>query len=465
MSNPDSPQRGAPLDRVGRAGRNVQMAKLGSRVGAKWGVHKARRVFADAERKEELDREFELTTADEVVKRLGNMKGAFMKLGQMASYLDQGLPEPVRKSLSALQQDAPPMSRALVQETVEAELGGPISAHFAEFDLEPIAAASIGQVHRALTLDGDPVAVKVQYPQVAEAITNDLSNADILFKLMSVTFPGLDPKPLVQELKDRLIEEVDYELEAANQMLFSEYYAGHPYIHVPTVYPALSTARVITSELAEGVRFEEVLGWSQDERNLTAETLYRFTFGSMYRLKAFNGDPHPGNYIFRPGGQVTFLDFGLVKHFTDDGIQQFMTLIKAMVIDEDIDAYRAAAEAQGLLKPGAPMANDEVGEYFRHFYEFVLHDGDYTITSEYASATVRQIFAAGGENDAISKYTNVPPNYAITQRINLGLLAVFGELNATGNWRRIAEELWPFVNGPASTPMAHRIEQEWGNAL
>lgn len=453
---------GGPLDKVGRAGRNVQMARLGSRVGAKWGVNKAKRVFADAERKEQLDREFELDSAEEVVKRLGNMKGAFMKLGQMASYLDQGLPEPVRKALSALQQDAPPMSRNLVRTAVESELGKPLDQLFAEFDLEPIAAASIGQVHRALTPGGDPVAVKVQYPQVAEAIRNDLSNADVLFRLMKVTFPGLDPKPLVQELKERLIEEVDYELEAKNQRMFAEYYAGHPYIHVPVVYDEYSTSRVITTELAEGVRFEEVLGWSDEERNLTAETLYRFTFGSMYRLKAFNGDPHPGNYIFRPGGQVTFIDFGLVKHFTDEGIGEFMTLIEAMVIDDDIPAYRRAAEQQGLLKPGAPISNDAIGEYFRHFYEFVLHDGDYTITSEYASATVRQIFAAGGDNDEISKYTNVPPNYAVTQRINLGLLAVFGELNATGNWRRIAEELWPFVNGPASTPMAERIIAEWG---
>ena len=219
MSNSDSPQRGAPLDRVGRAGRNVQMAKLGSRVGAKWGVHKARRVFADAERKEELDREFELTTADEVVKRLGNMKGAFMKLGQMASYLDQGMPEHMRKTLSALQQDAPPMSHDLVVGALRSELGAGPDELFAEFDREPIAAASIGQVHRALTHDGHAVAVKVQYPGVDEAIKNDLSNADPLLRIMSRAFPSLDPKPLVQELTERLVEEVDYELEASNLSL------------------------------------------------------------------------------------------------------------------------------------------------------------------------------------------------------------------------------------------------------
>jgi len=452
-----------PVSRVTRASRNTQLAKLGSKVGAGWGVHKAKRVFADAERKEELDREFELKSAEQVVAELGNMKGAFMKLGQMASYLDQGLPEPVRKALSTLQQDAPPMSKSLVVETLTAELGRPPSEVFSEFDEEPIASASIGQVHRAITADGSAVAVKVQYPGVAEAIKSDLSNADVLFRLMAVTFPGLDPKPLVEELKDRLIEEVDYIREAENQRLFNSYYEGHPYIHVPAVIDDLSTARILTSELAHGHRFEDVLTWSQDEKNLTAETLYRFTFGSMYRLKAFNGDPHPGNYIFRPGGEVTFLDFGLVKHYTDSDITGFMTLIRAMVIDDDFVAYRTEAERQGLLLPDAPIADEVAKEYFSHFYDFVNTDGPYTITSEYAAATVRQIFAMGEARQDIAKYTNVPPEYAIVQRINLGLLAIFGELNATANWRRIASELWPFVDGPPSTPMAEHIVAEWGD--
>jgi len=279
-----------PVSRVTRASRNTQLAKLGSKVGAGWGVHKAKRVFADAERKEELDREFELKSAEQVVAELGNMKGAFMKLGQMASYLDQGLPEPVRKALSTLQQDAPPMSHSLVVETLTSELGKSPTELFSEFDDEPIASASIGQVHRAITTDGRAVAVKVQYPGVADAIRSDLSNADVLFRLMAVTFPGLDPKPLVEELKDRLVEEVDYVLEANNQRQFNRYYEGHPYIHVPDVIDELSTARVLTSELAHGHRFDDVLTWSQEEKNLTAETLYRFTFGSMYRLKAFNGE-------------------------------------------------------------------------------------------------------------------------------------------------------------------------------
>jgi len=434
-------------------------------VGARWGAHKARRIFADAERKEELDREFELKTAEDVVKRLGNMKGAFMKLGQMASYLDQGMPEHMRKTLSALQQDAPPMSHDLVVGAISAELGSPPEDVFAEFDREPIAAASIGQVHRALTPDGRAVAVKVQYPGVDEAIKNDLSNADPLLRIMGRAFPSLDPEPLVKELTERLVEEVDYELEASNQRKFWHYYQGHPYIHVPEVLPEYSTRRVLTTELADGHRFDELLTWSQEERDLAAETLYRFTFGSMYKLRAFNGDPHPGNYIFRPGGEVTFLDYGLVKHFDQEAIDDFMKLIRAMVIDEDMVTFRSEAIRQKLMVPEAEqkVGEDQLHDYFSHFYEFVRHDDEYTITPEYASETVRKIFAFSEATDGIAQFTNMPPNYTIVQRINLGLLAVFGELEATANWRRIAEELWPFVEGPPSTPMGERIVEVWGD--
>ena len=156
----------------------------------------------------------------------------------------------------------------------------------------------------------------MQYPGVGEAIRADLDNAGLLFGAMRMLFPGLEPEPLVRgAARAGCVEELDYRLEADNQRLFAEYYEGHPFIHIPAVVDELSTERVLTTELAEGVRFDEVERWSQDERDLAAEAIFRFVFGSLYRLHAFNGDPHPGNYLFRPGGQVTFLDFGLVKRF------------------------------------------------------------------------------------------------------------------------------------------------------
>src|SRR5690606_33499573 len=138
---------------------------------------------------------------------------------------------------------------------------------------------------------------------------------------------GLDPKPLVDELRERIVEELDYRLEADNQRLFGEYYEDHPFIHVPSVVDELSTARVLTTELATGARFSEVVDWPADQRNMAAESIYRFVFGSLYRLGAFNGDPHPGNYLFGPDGRVTFLDYGLVKRFTPEDMDLFGRMI------------------------------------------------------------------------------------------------------------------------------------------
>ncbi|MGH9273568.1 MAG: ABC1 kinase family protein, partial [Acidimicrobiales bacterium] len=309
---------------------------------------------------------------------------------------------------------------------------------------------------RALTHDGRAVAVKVQYPGVGEAIRADLDNAGLLFGAMGMLFPGLEPEPLVAELRARLVEELDYRLEADNQRLFTDFYRGHPFIHVPEVVAELSTERVLTSELAEGVRFEVLDQWSQAERDLAAETIFRFVFGSLYRLHAFNGDPHPGNYLFRPGGQVTFLDFGLVKRFEPAEIKVLERMITAMVLDRDISEYRRTIEEIGMLQPGAPFTDAEVEDYFGHFYDFVLRDEVATITSDYASETVRRFFDANGPYGPIMKSANVPPSFVIIQRINLGLYAIFGQLHATANWRRISEELWPFVGGPPSTELGRQ---------
>ncbi len=291
------------------------MAGLSARTGADYLATRARSTFASADRADELAAAFELRTAEQVAESLGHMKGALMKLGQMASYLDQGLPQPVRDALAELQADAPPMASDLAESVVESELGSHPRELFAEWDATPIASASIGQVHRAVTHQGMEVAVKVQYPGVAEAISADLDNTELLFSMLGMLFPGMDPGPIVEELRARIVEELDYRTEAENQQMFVEAYRGHPYIHVPEVLHDLSAGRVLTTEMATGARFEEVVGWSDEERQLAAETLYRFVFGSIYSLGAFNGDPHPGNYLFRPGGEVTFLDFGLVKRF------------------------------------------------------------------------------------------------------------------------------------------------------
>jgi predicted unusual protein kinase regulating ubiquinone biosynthesis (AarF/ABC1/UbiB family) len=393
------------------------------------------------------------------------MKGVLMKLGQMVSYLDPGLPEHVRETLAQLQQSAPPMAPELAAGVIRAELGGAPEDVFLEWDPVPIASASIGQVHRAITRDRRAVAVKVQYPGVDEAMGADLGNVGLAVNALAQLFPSLDPGPMVEELRARLSEELDYVNEARSQRAFAEHYAGHPTIHVPAVVPELSTRRVLTTELAEGAGWKELLSWTQEERDLAAETLYRFAFGSLYRLRMFNGDPHPGNYLFSPGGRVTFLDFGLVRHFTDAELQPFADLIDAMVQHPDLGRFREIIENEGLLRPGEDFTDAEIEEYFSHFYEFVLVDGPYTITADYASETMRRYFDQRGPYARILKATNLPASWVVIQRINLGLYAIFGELRATGNWRRIAEEVWPWTDRPPSTPMGEAIARwETGRA-
>ncbi len=440
-----------------RAARNARVAALSARVGSATAMTRARQLFASAERRIELHDDLQLRTAADVARTLGEMKGALMKIGQMVSYLDQSLPEPLRAALSQLQTDAPPMSAELAGQVVIEELGRSPEELFEQWDPVPIASASIGQVHRAITHEGVAVAVKVQYPGVAEAVRADLGNAELLFGALGLVFPGLDPAPISAELRARITEELDYGIEADNQRLFVEYFAGHPFIHVPAVLPAYSTRRVLTSELAAGATFREALGWSQEERNLIGETLFRFVFGSLYRLHAFNGDPHPGNYLFAPGGQITFLDFGLVRRFNPPEVATFQRMVSEMVINRDPDAFRAAVEDAGLLARNAPVSTEQVSEYFSHFYSFVNHSGRFAWTSDYADSTVRQTFDT---SSPVTRHTTVPASFVLIQRINLGLYALLGQLAAVANWRAIAEDIWPWVDAPPTTELGRR-EAAW----
>lgn len=442
--------------------RNSRLARLGARIGLGHATTSARKIFANAERKETLSREREMRTAQQVANELGNMKGALMKLGQMASYLDDGLPESLRLALAQLQSQAPPMSVELVHGVIREEFGREISELFVTFDEEPIAAASIGQVHRAIIIDPKTnneraVAVKVQYPGVAEAIDADLRTADLLGALLAFGFKSLNPEDMVAEIKERLREELDYEREAQNQKLFADFYRGHPFIHVPEVIDHLSTARVLTTELINGHTFDELLTWDQKERDLAGEAIFRFVFRSLYRFRAFNGDPHPGNYLFHGNGRVTFLDFGLIKHFTVEEMDMFKSMVQAAVIDHDMERYRSIVENAGMLQKELDVSTDEVGEYFSHFYEPVRESKDMTWTTTYATSIVRHTF---DRSSPIAQYATVPRSFVFIQRINLGLYAILGQLGARGNYRRIAEELWPMTNSPASTPLGD-LEATW----
>ena len=453
------PQRSAtsPIAALSRAQRRAEMVRLMVRRAFDRSMTKARlKLAADGSRRR-LQADLERREAEDVVAALGEMKGALMKLGQMASYLDEGMPPAMSRALASLRSDAPPMPSDLALTEIERSLGRPLHEVFAEIDPEPIAAASIGQVHRAITTEGKAVAVKVQYPGIAQAIAADLDNSETLARLLSMVYPGLHPDDLVAELRARISEELDYHHEAANQTLFADYYRGHPHIWVPDVDPERSTDRVLTSEFVAGRPFETVYDETDEVKERVAEVVYRFVFRSLNRLHVFNGDPHPGNYLLADDGRIAFLDFGLVKHFEPTEVEQFARLIRAM-IQRDPAEFRGTAEEVKVLRADAPFEDQEIFDWFAAYYEMILDDAPVTFTSDYSAGLLRQTFDA--KTHAILKHTNVPPTFALIQRINLGLFSILGKLGARANWRRISEELWEWTDAPPSTPMGH-AEAAW----
>jgi|HubBroStandDraft_3_1064219.scaffolds.fasta_scaffold06053_3 predicted unusual protein kinase regulating ubiquinone biosynthesis (AarF/ABC1/UbiB family) len=440
-----------------RMERGIAAVRLAARGGARYTRNAPRLFRAAGEQRQQLRNDLALQTAEDVATTLGTMKGVLMKLGQMASYVDDGLNPQVRRTLSRLQDSVPPMSPALAAQVITEELGSPPDEVFKEWDPVPIAAASIGQVHRAMTKDGEAVAVKVQYPGIAETISADLGNVGLLRSLLKMAAPNQDVNALIEELRERIREELDYEREAASQAKFAAFYDGHPTIHVPKIIPDLCAKRVITSELATGARFQEFLTWPQAEQDLAAETIYRFVFRSLYEAHAFNGDPHPGNYLFQPGGQVTFLDYGLVKYFTPEELTPLEHMVRYLCVDDDKEGFRRAMVDAGFLMPETPLPTDDIVEHMSLFYDTVRTRGPRTMTGEYASSVARRFFDF---RSPLAAYARIPRSYVIVQRINLGLFSILAEMNATGDWRAIAEEIWPFFQAPPTTPMGE-AEAEW----
>jgi len=440
-----------------RVSRGLAAMRLAARGGARYAATAPRLFAAAGERRQQLRDDLALRTAQDVADTLGTMKGVLMKIGQLASYVDDGLAPPARRVLSRLQDSVPPMSPELTAGVIEAELGATPERLFKEWDPLPIAAASIGQVHRAITTDGQAVAVKVQYPGIAETIAADLGNVGLIRSLLKMAVPSQDVTALIEELRERIGEELDYVREAQNQRQFAAYFDGHPTARVPKIIDELSTARVITSELAVGARFGEMLDWPQEEKDLAAETIYRFTFRSLYELHAFNGDPHPGNYLFEPGGRVTFLDFGLVKHFTPHELDPLIHMIEALCLHDDPEGFRRAMEEADFLQPGAPIPTEDVVAHMSLFYDSIRERGPRTMTSEYSSAVARRYVDF---KNPLAAYAKIPRPYVIVQRINLGLFAILGEMHATADWRALSEEIWPFTQAPPSTPMGE-AELPW----
>ena len=416
------------------------------------------RVGAGPERRHELDVAFQIRSAEDVVETLGEMRGALMKVGQLFSYVDDAVPEHVRAVLSQLQDSVAPMAPELAAHVVKTELGGPPEALFRAWEPMPIAAASIGQVHRAELPDGTVVAVKVQYPGVAELVEADLAQLDLGRLVAPAIWPQLDAAAVAAELRARLREELDYAIEANNQRNFATWYADHPFIRVPQVIDDYTTSKVLTTAFAEGERFADFEGRDQAERDLGAEAIFRFVFRSIHDHLAFNGDPHPGNYLFGRQGVVSFVDFGLVKRLPAETRDKVIEAVRYVALEPDPVALRRVLERVGHFPPGAPLTDEQIFEFSATLWSYLAPDRPTTLTPAWASKTVRNFLFKGAEFRHIDRWGALPVDLVILQRITVGLLAILGRLNATANWHRIARELW--LGEPPATPLGER-EAEW----
>jgi predicted unusual protein kinase regulating ubiquinone biosynthesis (AarF/ABC1/UbiB family) len=418
----------------GRIGRSLRPARLVGRAALRW----ASTYLAFGERRQNKRQQFVLRTAEDVTRTMGDMKGAVMKFGQILSMMTGFVPDELAAQLASLQSDAPPMAYELVERVIEQELGAPPGQVFRRFERQPFAAASIGQVHRARLRDGTDVAVKVQYPGVREAIAHDLANVAMLVGMAGVVSPGLDAGPIIRDLKDGILGELDYRREAANQRRFYDEFRGHAFIRIPQVFDDYSTDRVLTQELLRGKPFAAALEWPDAERQRLGEIIFRYAFGSIYRHRLFNGDPHPGNYVVLGDGAVGFVDYGCVAEFTPEMIAGFVRVIHAL-LSGDHEGWRAAVEDIGILRRDAPFTTEQLWEHM-HWYWAPILEPEVTFTPELAGEMIRRNTQTTGEGGRINKYCNVPPGMVFLTRINFGLAGVLSELRTRGPWRDIIRE-------------------------
>jgi predicted unusual protein kinase regulating ubiquinone biosynthesis (AarF/ABC1/UbiB family) len=441
----------------GRLRRTAPLAALSART-AGGGVVDVLRRRLKGDRGASL--EFHLRNAERYADTLSRSKGVLMKVGQIMSFVDLSAAvggqygAVYRGALASLQADAEPMEPELAAAMVESELGRPPEEVFAEFSPTPIAAASIGQVHAARLHDGTEVAVKVQYPGVADAIRDDLANTELLFTFMKIAkgivpqYRSFDVRAIADEISERFSEELDYRSELANQAAFADHYRGHPFLHVPEVFPELSADRVLTMEMVHGRRWNEIGDADQGLRDRWGEAIYRFFFGNISRFGMFNADPHPGNYLFHDDGTVTFLDFGCVKRMSPEMQHGFWEQALA-ALDEDADRLVQAFVEHGFARADDPPPGDKALIWMRQNFAPLHQQQPFTFTPEFAAELIGQM--ADMDKEVMRRVT-VPKDFVFTNRIFFGLYSVLSELRATADWRAIFDE---DVTRHATTELGH----------
>jgi predicted unusual protein kinase regulating ubiquinone biosynthesis (AarF/ABC1/UbiB family) len=391
---------------------------------------------------------FHERTAERYAELLGHSKGVLMKMGQIMSLLDTravgtGGFWPYQKAMSRLQADAPPMHPELARKVLEAELGSAID-QFAEFADEPMAAASIGQVHRAVLRDGRQVVVKIQYPGVAEAIRDDLANTELLatFLRFASSASGIraDVRSVARETAARISEELDYRHEANSISAFSDLYRDHPFIRVPDVIPEVSGDRVLTMTYLDGMDLAHAQQAEQDLKNTWAEVISRFSFGSFRHANLLHADPHPGNFRFNTDGTVGFVDFGCVKVLPEKQRRLLIASNRA-VIERRKEDLRDLMMQMGFLSADSDLTNDELYEWQSHvIYETAVMPQPVTVTPEAVRRVIDALFDLRDANHPMARM-NAPEDFVFLARVQLAVHSVLAALRATAHARAIVDDM------------------------
>jgi len=431
--------------------RTARVARLAAGQGTRRLGTQAANLGRDEKGKQAALERRHLEAAEQIVAALGTMKGAAMKMGQVLSFLDVGLvPEEHRdefqRKLGELRDAAPKVRFSDMRKVIESELEAPLEAIFASFDEEPVAAASIGQVYRARLPDGREVAVKVQYPGVAQAVRADMQNLGMILRLMKQIAPGLDAKATAEEVRARIGDELDYELEAQNQRSLSRIFRGHPFIVVPGVLTELSREKVIVTEFVRGAGFDSIKERDQATRDRVGEIVFRFFFGCMYRHHQFSGDPHPGNFMLMDDGKVAFLDFGLFKVMPKELIELELACQRA---GHEGDAERLHAiwsETGFLLRPDR-FRPDKLLAQFRDATWWYVLDGEIALEPEIATQVLIDMSDPRSQHFGQMRHETLPADHLFGRRVEMLTLAGLSQLRCRLNFHRIARE-WMYGDPP-----------------
>ena len=439
-----------PTSRIARTARVSRLAA--GQAARNLGVKTANLTRGEQARREAAERR-NLEAAEQIVTALGTMKGAAMKLGQVLSFLDVGLvPEEHREAfqakLAALRDAAPKVRFADMRKVIEAELEDPLREVFAEFDEVPIAAASIGQVYRARLHDGREVAVKVQYPGVAQAVRADMQNLGMILRVMKSIAPGLDVRATAEEIRGRIGDELDYELEAQHQRAMARIFRGHPFVVIPEVVSSLSREKVLVTELVHGRGFEAIKELDQATRDRIGEIVFRFYFGCMYRHRQFSGDPHPGNFILLDDDRVAFLDFGLFKVMPADLIEIELACQRAGAERDAATLHRIWSETGFIDKPDRYEPERLLAQFLDATWWYV-DDGDVCLEPAVATQVMIDMSDPRSEHFGQARHERLPADHIFGRRVEMLTLAVLGQLGACGNWHQVARE-WMYGDAPVT---------------